>query len=206
MPTKTFYNLDESKSKIIIDAAIKEFSRVGFDDSSIKNIVEEAKIPRGSFYQYFKDKEDLYLFVMYKIGNEKRKSFKKLLKENNGDIFASFKVIFQEEFKNYGDNTYHNLFKNFFSESKYSMREKINAKKYFDNKNVNHHHEVMMLINKDLYKVTDEDTLKMLMRTMFSSMQHMIMQAGHQHLSEEEVMKKFNKLIDLLKYGILKEK
>ena len=43
----------------IIKAAKKEFERVPFEQTSIKNIVEDAEIARGSFYQYFESKEDL---------------------------------------------------------------------------------------------------------------------------------------------------
>lgn len=49
MPTETFENLSEEKKLKIIEAAKKEFSRVQFEDTSIKNIVKEAGIARGSF-------------------------------------------------------------------------------------------------------------------------------------------------------------
>ena len=48
-----------SKKDKIIKAAKKEFARVPFEQTSIKNIVEDADIARGSFYQYFESKEDL---------------------------------------------------------------------------------------------------------------------------------------------------
>lgn len=37
----------------------KNLQRVPFEQTSIKNIVEDADIARGSFYQYFESKEDL---------------------------------------------------------------------------------------------------------------------------------------------------
>ena len=48
-----------AKKNKIIKAAKKEFERVPFEQTSIKNIVEDAEIARGSFYQYFESKEDL---------------------------------------------------------------------------------------------------------------------------------------------------
>ena len=59
MPKETFLKLPEEKKDKIIKAAKKEFARVPFEQTSIKNIVEDADIPRGSFYQYFESKEDL---------------------------------------------------------------------------------------------------------------------------------------------------
>ena len=48
----------------IIKAAQKEFERVPIEEVSIKNIVENAEIARGSFYQYFESKEDLLRFYI----------------------------------------------------------------------------------------------------------------------------------------------
>ena len=59
MPKETFMNLPDAKKNKIIRAAKKEFERVPYEQASIKNIVEDANIARGSFYQYFESKEDL---------------------------------------------------------------------------------------------------------------------------------------------------
>ena len=59
MPKETFLRLSEDKKEKILSAAKKEFSRVTLEEVSIKNIVEDAEIARGSFYQYFEDKEAL---------------------------------------------------------------------------------------------------------------------------------------------------
>lgn len=64
MPKDTFYNLSEEKQKRIFDAALQEFSTRRFSDASLNQIVKAAKIPWGSFYQYFNDKEDLYLYMV----------------------------------------------------------------------------------------------------------------------------------------------
>ena len=74
MPTSTFFNLPEDKKNKILKAANKEFARVPIEQASIKNIVEDAEIARGSFYQYFEDKEDLFQYIMSaKIGNMQNK-------------------------------------------------------------------------------------------------------------------------------------
>ena len=71
MPTNTFFNLSEAKRKRIFAAAVEEFATRRFSEASINQIVKEARISRGSFYQYFRGKEDLYLYVLTEIGKEK---------------------------------------------------------------------------------------------------------------------------------------
>ncbi|MBB6481403.1 TetR/AcrR family transcriptional regulator [Spirochaeta isovalerica] len=64
MPKETFRKLSAQKRQRVFDAAISEFCRVPLEDVSIKNIVEKAGIARGSFYQYFWGKEDLFLYLL----------------------------------------------------------------------------------------------------------------------------------------------
>ncbi|MDP4159989.1 MAG: TetR/AcrR family transcriptional regulator [Bacillota bacterium] len=75
MPKDTFYNLSDEKKKRIFDAAVKEFSTRPFSEASLNKIVKSAGIPWGSFYQYFNDKEDIYLYMLEEIGKEKQKIF-----------------------------------------------------------------------------------------------------------------------------------
>lgn len=63
MPTSTFLNLPEEKQKRILDAAIKEFGQRNIDEGNMANIVKDARISRGSIYQYFENKEDLYAHI-----------------------------------------------------------------------------------------------------------------------------------------------
>lgn len=72
MPKSTFFNLSEEKRKRIFNAAVKEFAARRFNEASINKIVKEAKIPWGSFYQYFDDKEDIYRYVYTEILRKKR--------------------------------------------------------------------------------------------------------------------------------------
>ena len=64
MPTTTFLNLPKEKQTKILNAAKHEFGKNSVEEASVKNIVTEAEIPRGSFYAYFHDKEDLYHYIL----------------------------------------------------------------------------------------------------------------------------------------------
>ena len=75
MAKSTFNNLDQHKKQQIIDAAILEFSKTLPNHINIQNIIKDAHIPRGSFYQYFENKEDLYLTIIDYISQKKQVFF-----------------------------------------------------------------------------------------------------------------------------------
>jgi AcrR family transcriptional regulator len=71
MPSATFERLPEEKRARIFAAAVDEFAAYRFREASINRVIKAAGIPRGSFYQYFHNKEDLYTYVLQEISKEK---------------------------------------------------------------------------------------------------------------------------------------
>ena len=67
MPTDTFFRLPEEKRTRILEGAWSEFTAVPYAEASINRIVQTSRIPRGSFYQYFEDKNDLFLTLIDEI-------------------------------------------------------------------------------------------------------------------------------------------
>lgn len=96
MPTKTFINLPKDKRARILKAARKEFSRVPLEKAVIANIVKSAKIPRGSFYQYFTDVEDLFVYLVKCIYGIDKKEFKNYLLEADNDVYEALKIRFSK--------------------------------------------------------------------------------------------------------------
>ena len=114
MPKQTFQNLPEDKKKKILEAAKNEFSRVSVTEASINNIVTEANIARGSFYQYFESKEDLLLFMVNEASEEVKKMVDKKIKEK-GDIFETFIFIYDKIIKTCKDNKNKQFYKTVFA-------------------------------------------------------------------------------------------
>ena len=56
----TFERLPEEKRNRILQAARAESIRYPYEKTSINRILAEAEVPKGSFYQYFDDKSDLF--------------------------------------------------------------------------------------------------------------------------------------------------
>ena len=88
MPTSTFFRLPEEKRKRLIDACWGEMTRVRFTDVSINRIIAAAHIPRGSFYQYFTDKEDLIRYLLEDMREYFVSLLRNILLEAEGDLFA----------------------------------------------------------------------------------------------------------------------
>ncbi len=64
MPKQTFFNLPDEKRNQIIAVAIDEFADNDYDNASVSRIVARAGIAKGSLYQYFENKEDLYGYLL----------------------------------------------------------------------------------------------------------------------------------------------
>lgn len=97
MPTSTFYNLDEAKRKQIFDACVDEFATHTFSEASINQIIKAANISRGSFYQYFADKEDCYMYLLSEMVKEKMVMFKDVVAINDNDtVFDEYEAMFDK--------------------------------------------------------------------------------------------------------------
>ncbi len=58
--TEAFRNLPDHKRERVLRAAAAEFADRGYGEASMNTLVREAGISKGSLYQYFKTKLDLY--------------------------------------------------------------------------------------------------------------------------------------------------
>ena len=87
MAKDTYYALDKEKRNRILNACIKEFSEHPFSKASINRIIKHADIPRGSFYQYFENKEDCYLEVLTEIGKVKLELYQELIIDHPQENF-----------------------------------------------------------------------------------------------------------------------
>lgn len=64
---QTFFNLPEEKRNRIYQCALKEFAARPYDKSSINRVIADAFISKGSFYQYFDNKGDLYSYCIVRL-------------------------------------------------------------------------------------------------------------------------------------------
>jgi AcrR family transcriptional regulator len=64
MPKDTFFNLPEEKRERLLNIALDEFAHRPYKAASVSRIVDKAGIAKGSFYQYFENKQDLYRYLL----------------------------------------------------------------------------------------------------------------------------------------------
>ncbi|RPF54134.1 TetR/AcrR family transcriptional regulator [Aquisalibacillus elongatus] len=90
----------QDKKQQIIESSIKLFAKKGFHSTSVQQIVNEANVAKGSFYNYFESKEDLmvsiydYYFVtiMEKMNEAKVESNPRKVLIKQLDIYFQFLV------------------------------------------------------------------------------------------------------------------
>ncbi len=74
MPTVTWARVDPARRAAVIEAAESEFGAHGFSRGSLNVIARRAGVAKGSLFQYFADKRDLYAFIA-DIGSQRVRSY-----------------------------------------------------------------------------------------------------------------------------------
>lgn len=83
MPLSTFLNLPEARQAEIRDVAFKEFALNDYQNASVSNIVKNLKISKGGFYRYFKNKMDLYQYLMEEATQMRLKNVHELFSQTD---------------------------------------------------------------------------------------------------------------------------
>ncbi|QTL98072.1 TetR family transcriptional regulator [Iocasia frigidifontis] len=92
MPKETFFNLVNEKKERVIEAAIDEFALRPYHQARITAIADNASIAKGSFYQYFEDKKDLFKYIIELSVNKKLK-YINLDMIKNKDKYSFFQLL-----------------------------------------------------------------------------------------------------------------
>ena len=94
MPSQTFMNLKKDKKQRLMDAILKEVAHTPYEHINIQNIIKEALIPRGSFYQYFTDKKDMYTYLFTYIKTIKMAYFEHVFISNYESFFERMEALY----------------------------------------------------------------------------------------------------------------
>jgi AcrR family transcriptional regulator len=81
MPTVTWARVDPARRAAIIEAAEDEFGAHGFSRGSLNVIARRAGVAKGSLFQYFADKRDLYAFITDIASQRVRAYMEELIRE-----------------------------------------------------------------------------------------------------------------------------
>lgn len=73
----------ELKKDHLLDAGLKVMATRGYNGTSIQDIVNAANVPKGSFYTYFKSKEDFAIEALEKVTEERMEQNRHLLNDRS---------------------------------------------------------------------------------------------------------------------------
>ncbi len=201
MPKETFFHLNEVKRNKIIEAATKEFTTNPLRKSRVSNIIKVAGIPRGSFYQYFNDLDDLYFYVINNVFNNVYKVGTTFCDITN-DIFEFAKISFEYDYDRFANDMRHRFMLNVF-QSVSSNDEYISA---FNKMRKDY---IMGILNRmDLSGIRfekEEDLIKMY-RMIQELKRNVIQRAVVENLSIEDASKEFEWFLKIVKYGLVEVK
>lgn len=202
VPKQTFFNLSEEKRNTLIQAARKEFSRASLSEASISNIIKEANIPRGSFYQYFIDKEDLYLYLLHDLAQKRQQKFILFLKKNDGNLFEAMLETLRfmlSEMENENLKFYKNVFLNLNYRTEKIFFKSINMSKLEFHFNEMKHH-----LKQDNLNIMNNDELYYIVHIMTTMLIQNIVYKFAKDISNEQILQQFEIQMKLVRVGFEK--
>lgn len=200
MPKSTFYNLPADKKETLIRALKEEFSRTSLPDASISNIVNAAGIPRGSFYQYFEDKEDAYFYIFsdFVCGmNQRMMSF---LQEHDGDLFDAMIDLFQSVIEN---EEHFDMLKMSFLNMNYKIERKFSG--IFTRIDADEsYQEISSLMDRTKLNVSSDHDLYVLIQIVTSVTVRCFIEKYAKEMPVHEALENYIATLNLLKVGLAK--
>lgn len=94
MPKSTFFRLPDERRERLVREAIAEFSDRMYAEASLSEIARRASIPKGSFYQYFDDKLDLYRWLLTEEVPRRKREFLGTV-NLDGDFWAALETVIE---------------------------------------------------------------------------------------------------------------
>jgi len=85
-----------NKKEMVLEIAARQMHLKGYNNTGIQEILNEAQIPKGSFYFYFKSKEDLGLQVIEYFGNFFTDQLEAYLNQKDAPRLQNLKTFFED--------------------------------------------------------------------------------------------------------------
>ncbi|WP_249869976.1 TetR/AcrR family transcriptional regulator [Oceanobacillus saliphilus] len=202
MPKQTFFNLPVHKRKTLMKAAEKEFARVPLSKASIASIIRTAEIPRGSFYQYFENKEDLYYYILGEQTKERKLNLISLLKKHNGDIIEATIDMYYDFLVQMPDEEEQNFLKNAMLHVTHKVENVFTD--LFNPGESEQLKEITALINKEYLNIKEDKDLFHIMQIVTAVAFRNFVEKFSKELSDEEALESFTIEMNLLKNGLYK--
>jgi TetR/AcrR family transcriptional regulator len=98
--TELFEKLPPEKQEKVFEAAVGEFASKGYRNASMNSLVKAAGISKGSIFQYFRSKRNLFDGVV-EIATDRVKLYLKQVRDETGEMnfFARLEYMLRAGFK-----------------------------------------------------------------------------------------------------------
>lgn len=200
MPKETFFHLSQFKKEKIEKALEKEFGRTSFEKASISKIILDAQIPRGSFYQYFEDKEDAITYITKKYILLEKETMKTILLQTEGNIFEASLKIFDYMTSEIHQNVKINLYRNIMQELKKNNINLFNSIE--ESREVQ---EVNALIDVSILNIKEQEEVKLILKIISTITRTASINVCTGSMTSDEARKELEKQIEILKRGMVKK-
>lgn len=199
MPTITFLKLPKEKQDKIIEASIKEFSRVLLKDASINKIIKNAEISRGSFYTYFKDINDLYIYSLKQYKEQFQEQLKKTIEQTKGNLIKTTKITYEKIIDKCTKEK--EIFKNIFLNINYniSIRTRLECETLEEKYKLI---ELLNKIDKTNLNIKTEEELFYIIDIIIGFIIHGLIEIFLDNKDKELIKEKLDKQLEILERGI----
>ena len=201
MPSSRFLKLPEEKRSKILEAVLSELALFPVDELSINRIIHDADISRGSFYQYFEDKDDLLEYVFSDFRQAVTHEIKESIERNRGDMFEVGMDILEKIVAMGSREENRRIFVNVFSYVRVaqSSLERVIAD------------EELLLdvfikyIDRSRLKYASDEEVRELMKLGLALFKDSVCRCFADIDNASEIMDNFRKRIEIIKYGAWKQ-
>lgn len=207
MISPTFQNLKEDKKNRIIDAALVEFSTRPFNEASITNIVKNADISRGSFYQYFGNKENIYKYLVNFLYAKHREELVSLLIENSGQLYPSLLKFYENYIDDLFESRYFAFYKNTFRYvNHYLIGDEgvLSLRNQSTNREEQQKKFIEIVDMNDLKADSSQEVLEYIY-FLVNTIHHMVIDGFVNDMPMEELKSRSFRAVNWLYYGIKKD-
>lgn len=201
MPSSRFFKLPDEKRSKILRAVHSELAEFPVDELSINRIIHSAGISRGSFYQYFKDKDDLLEHVFSDFRQVMTREIKASIEQNQGDMFEVGMDILKKIVAMGSREENRRIFVNVFSYVKVaqSSLERVIADE-----------EALVdgfvrYIDRSRLKFTSDEEVRELMKLGLALFKDSVCRCFADIDNAPAIMETFRKRIEIIKYGAWKQ-
>lgn len=125
MPKKTFENLDADKRDQFVNGFLREFTLYKYDDASISRVLKQLGLAKGSFYQYFENKQDLFNYLIGITFQAKMSFLQHVQRGEYNSFWEYWREMYAEGLK---FDSRHPLMSNF----AYRLMDNLNSPTVFD--------------------------------------------------------------------------